>query len=84
MKVFLHPKSAKELGKLDAHAGEAIRKKLSELKKFPERGKRLKHSPFRSLRIGDYRAIYETKNNKIIVLFVGHRKKVYDDFTKLF
>jgi mRNA-degrading endonuclease RelE of RelBE toxin-antitoxin system len=36
--------------------------------------------------VGDYRAIYEIDRDesRVVVLFVGHRKKVYDDFSKVF
>jgi len=63
-----------------------IRKKLEELQKYPERGNHLRYSVFRSLRVGDYRIIYEIyeKEKKVIILFIGHRKDVYDDFSKLF
>ena len=60
---------------------------MEELEKFPDQiGKHLKYSHFWSLRIGDYRAIYEIKRNekKVIVLFIGHRDDVYEDFSKLF
>ncbi|RZN70923.1 MAG: type II toxin-antitoxin system mRNA interferase toxin, RelE/StbE family, partial [Candidatus Methanolliviera hydrocarbonicum] len=46
-------------------------------------GECLKHSIYWRLRIGKYRAIYKIENSKIIVLFIGHRKNVYDDFSKL-
>ncbi len=84
--VFLHPMAAKYLDKVDASVSRQIRKKLAELKEFPERGKHLKYTCFRSLRIGDYRAIYEIKSDqkKVIVLFIGHRKDVYDDLSKLY
>ena len=84
--VFFHPLAHKELESLDSSVKDTIKKKLKELEQFPERGKHLQHSRFWSLRIGDYRAIYETVHSekKIIVLFVGHRKDVYEDFSKLF
>ncbi len=85
--VFLHPKPAEALSKLEKDVRKRIRTKLRELKDGPERkGKRLKHSEFWSLRIGDFRAIYEidAENDQVIVLFVGHRRDVYDDFSKLF
>jgi mRNA interferase RelE/StbE len=85
--IFLHPLAAKFLERLDAEARGQIKKKLKELAEFPEqRGKHLKYSHFWSLRIGDYRAIYEIKINekKVIVLFIGHRSDVYDDFSKIF
>ena len=85
--VLLHPKAAKELEKIENTIKSRIIENLRELKDNPETiGKRLKNSNFLSLRIGDYRAIYEINKTKqqIIILFVGHRKKVYDDFSKLF
>ena len=61
-------------------------KKNRDLKNNPESiGKALKPSDFWSLRIGDYRAIFEIDRAKkqVIVLFIGHGKKVYDDFSKM-
>jgi len=84
--VLLHPKAAKELEKIEDQIKSRIKEKLKELRDNPERiGKRLKPSDFWSLRIGDYRAIYEIDRNKkqVIILFIGHRKKVYDDISKI-
>ncbi len=85
--VLLHPKAAKELEKIENTTKARIMERLRDLKDNPERvGKALKYSNFWSLRVGDYRAIYEVNRTRrqVIVLFVGHRKKVYDDFSKLF
>ncbi|MEM3051630.1 MAG: type II toxin-antitoxin system RelE/ParE family toxin [Candidatus Bathyarchaeia archaeon] len=85
-RVLLHPNAAKALKKLDAANGARMRKALGELTIDPwKAGKPLHPSDFWSTRAGDYRAIYEidTEQNRVIVLFIGHRKKVYDDFTKL-
>jgi mRNA interferase RelE/StbE len=85
--VVLHPKAAKELGKIEESMRLRIVERLRELRNRPERvGKRLKYSDFWSLRVGDYRVIYEVDRGKsqVVVLFIGHRKKVYDDFSKLF
>ena len=85
--VLLHPKAAKELGKIENATKARIVERLRDLKDNPERvGKVLRHSNFWSLRIGDYRAIYEIDRTRrqVVVLFIGHRKKVYDDFSKLF
>ena len=84
--MFLHPKAAKALEKLDANTKARIKEALKELAGNPEKvGKQLKLSDFWSLRIGDYRAIYEIDRNKnqVVVIFIGHRKNVYDDFTKV-
>jgi mRNA interferase RelE/StbE len=85
--VLLHPKAAKELEKIENTIKARIVERLRDLKDSPERvGKVLKYSNFWSLRVGDYRAIYEIDRarRQVVVLFVGHRKKVYDDFSKLF
>jgi len=85
--VLLHPMAAKFLEKTDLEIASQIKKKLAELKEFPEqRGKHLRYTQFWTLRIGDYRAIYEINKNdgKIIVLYIGHRDSVYDDFSKIY
>jgi mRNA interferase RelE/StbE len=85
--VVLHPKAAKALKKIEKSTMLRIIERLRELRNRPERvGKRLKYSDFCSLRIGDYRVIYEVDRgkNQVVVLFIGHRKKVYDDFSKMF
>ncbi len=85
--VLLHPKAVKALEKIEEQTRSRITEKLRELRNRPERvGRRLKYSEFWSLRVGDYRAIYEINRdkNQVVILFIGHRKKVYDDFTKMF
>ena len=83
--VLLHPKANRFLENADKSLEKRIRKKLETLSTGPEKGKKLKHSDFWRLRIGDYRAIYEIKSSKekVVVLFIGHRKDVYDDFSRL-
>jgi mRNA interferase RelE/StbE len=85
--VLLHPKAARALEKIDQSIRSRMINKLRELETDPEKiGKPLKYSDFWSLRVGDYRAIYEINRDKdqVIVLFIGHRKKVYDDFSTMF
>lgn len=84
--VYLHPKAADFLKDAEKKTRNRIKTRLKELKKEPAKGKKLKYSDFRRVRIGDYRAIYETdrKKKKVLVLFIGHRRNVYDDFSKLF
>jgi mRNA interferase RelE/StbE len=85
-KVFLHPKAAKALEKLDANTKARIKGALKELAGNPEKtGKQLRLSDFWSLRIGDYRAIYEIDRdkNQVVIIFIGHSENVYDDFTKM-
>ena len=85
--VFLHPKAAKALERIEEPVRLRIVERLRELRDSPGRvGKRLRFSDFWSLRVGDYRAVYEIDRgkNRVVVLFVGHRRKVYDDFSKMF
>ena len=86
-KILLHPKANKFLEKNKTVIRGRIKNKLKVLKNFPDRkGNHLRYTPFYELRIGEYRAIYEIdyKEKKVIVLFIGHRKNVYDNFSKLF
>jgi len=85
-RVFLHPKAAEFLKRADAQLRDRIKKRLKELEVSPERrGERLWRSPFYRKRIGDYHAIYKVdgEKRKVVVLFIGHRKEVYDDFSRL-
>ena len=85
-RVFLHPNAKKFVDKQDEETKEKIKNKLKELREYPEkRGEHLKYSEFWKLRVGDYRAIYEikVKEKKVIILFIGHRKNVYNDFSRL-
>ena len=84
--VLLHPKAAQTIDKLGEPMRARIRKRLAELKEAPKsKGTRLRHTEFWRLRIGDHRAIYEIKveNGQVIVLYVGHRRDVYDDFSRI-
>jgi mRNA-degrading endonuclease RelE of RelBE toxin-antitoxin system len=58
---------------------------MKTLEQSPEIGDQLKPSRFWKIRVGDYRVIYEIdrETKRIIVLHVGHRKKVYDEFSRL-
>jgi len=85
-KVLLHPSAAKALKKLPETEKTRMKLALEEVSVDPyEAGKPLHPSDYWSTRRGDYRAIYTINRdqNQVIVLFVGHRKKVYDNFTKL-
>jgi mRNA interferase RelE/StbE len=84
--VFLHPKAARFLKKAEPSLRRRIREDLVKLADSPEeKGERLTHSPFWRIRVGDYRVIYEIdrEHSRVIVLFIGHRRHVYDEFSKL-
>ncbi len=83
--VLLTPKAARSLKKLQRSVGRRVAESLRQLEQSPEGGEQLRPSRFWKIRVGDYRAIYEIdrSSNRIIVLFVGHRKNVYDEFSRL-
>jgi mRNA interferase RelE/StbE len=84
--VLLHPRAAKELERLEETIRIKIKERLGELRDNPESvGKALKPSDFWSVRVGDYRAIFEIDyvKKQVVVLFIGHRKKVYDEFSRM-
>ena len=84
--VLLHPKAAKELEEAERLIKSRITERLSELANDPVViGKALKPSGFWSLGMGNYRVIYEIDGSKkrVMVLFICHGKRVYDDFSKV-
>jgi len=82
---MLHPKANDFFQNIEKELENRIKLKLKSLIFNPEKGNKLKYSDYWRLRIGDYRAIYEIdyESKQIIVLFIGHRKDVYDDFSRL-
>jgi mRNA interferase RelE/StbE len=83
--VLLHPKAARSLKKLPFSLRERMTDALRELEKNPEMGDQLVPSEYRRIRVGDHRAVYEIESHSrtIIVIHIGHRKNVYDDFSRL-
>jgi mRNA interferase RelE/StbE len=84
-KVLLHPKAAKEIQKIEKQILTGPIESAKQLRENPDKpGKNLKQSDYWSLRVDDYRVIYEMSQNKkqVIILFIGHRSKVYDDFSR--
>ena len=84
--VFLDPRAAKFLSRLNGTIRKRIKDGLRELQDSPEtKGRRLAESNFWRRRIGDYRAIYEIdrRGKKVVILYIGHRSTVYDDFMRL-
>jgi len=79
--VVLEEPAKRFIRKLDEFHQSIISKKLRQLKTNPRLGKPLTANlaGYWSLRIGDYRAIYNIKDERLIVfiLHVEHRKKVY-------
>jgi mRNA-degrading endonuclease RelE of RelBE toxin-antitoxin system len=66
-KVFLHPKAAKALEKIDAATKARTKTALKDLAGSPEKaGKQLKLTDFYSLRIGDYRAFVNLPIGKLV------------------
>ena len=83
--ILLHPKANDFLKTAEKNLKQRLKQKIKELSSNPKKGKKLKHSDFYRLRIGEYRVIYELDLNKeqVTVLYIGHRKNVYDDFSRL-
>ena len=80
--VYLTSEAETFLKKCDKSVRGRIVKRLTTLGNDPEAGKPLTAvlAGLRSLRIGDYRAIYEIKNSELLILVIkiGHRKNAYD------
>ncbi|MHA2203028.1 MAG: type II toxin-antitoxin system RelE family toxin [Candidatus Hodarchaeales archaeon] len=83
--ILLHPKADGTLKKLEKKTQITVKKKIRELTDSPEKGERLLGTTFWKLRAGNYRIIYEieTKPDRVLILYIGHRKHVYDEFQRL-
>lgn len=79
--IVLTSESEEFIKKCDKPVRNRIIKSLRKLENEPESGKPLTSilTGLWSLRIGDYRAIYQIKNSELVVIVIkiGHRKKVY-------
>jgi len=78
------PKFEKLFKKLPRDVQKRIAEKITGLSDIPYQGKPL-HGKLKgkfSLIIGDYRIIYEVRENMVYLLAVGHRKKVYERLEK--
>lgn len=83
--IVYHPDSLKkDIPKLDPPLLKRIRKTIEDrLATAPmDFGKPLRHTKegLWSLRIGDWRVIYQIFENQVLVLRIGHRREVYAFF----
>ncbi|MBI2619866.1 MAG: type II toxin-antitoxin system RelE/ParE family toxin [Ignavibacteriales bacterium] len=82
MGVELTTRAVKDLDALKRARPQVFQRvvnKIATLQESPEVGKRLV-GPLKgmwSLRVGDYRIIYEVGKTVVVVLTVNHRKEVY-------
>jgi mRNA interferase RelE/StbE len=83
--ILLHLKADSALKKLDKKIQITVKKKIGELIDFPKKGERLLGTNFWKIRAGNYRIIYEieAKLNRVLILYIGHRKHVYNEFQRL-
>jgi len=79
LKIIWDEEAYKELNKLDSFVSKRIEKKILELseKLYSLDVKKLKGTNYLRLRVGDYRVIFDVQGNTIIILKVGHRRKIY-------
>ena len=79
--IILESQAEKFLKNLDKHEQTRVISKLKELADNPELGKPLTANlaGLRSLRMGNYRALYEIRNQELVILVLklGHRKDIY-------
>ena len=77
-----------DIPNLDKKAREIIKKSIEDkLRTHPELfGKPLRTSlaGYRTLRVGDYRVIFEISKQKIIIWMIKHRKDIYQKIIKRF
>jgi mRNA interferase RelE/StbE len=74
------PRFLKNIKTLDREIQVRILREINILKTNPYVGKPLRGEwkGIYSLRIENYRVLYQIKKNKVFLLVVGHRKRVYE------
>ena len=81
--VIFHPGALRELDKLPKAAQERLAQSIDalEIEPRPQGAIKLSGADAYRIRVGNYRAAYSVKDDKLIVLVVsvGHRKDVYQE-----
>jgi len=78
--VKFTPRFLRRIKALDKEIQVRIVREVDILKTNPYAGKPLRGEwkGAYSLRLGDYRILYQIKGNKVFLLVVGHRKRIYE------
>ena len=80
--VFILPQAAAQIAKLDKSVAKRVSRAISALadNAHPSGCKKLVRIDAWRIRIGDWRVIYQIKDDKLIALVVrvGHRRDVYE------
>ena len=78
--VRFTPRFLKRIKALDREVQVRILREINILKTNPYAGKPLRGEwkGVYSLRMGDYRVLYQIKGNKVFLLVVSHRKRVFE------
>ena len=80
-KVVLPEKVARDLNRIPKKYRDQIFVALKGLEKSPFLGKKLwgQYDKYRSLRVGEYRIIYQFKTSELVMLIikVGTRQRIY-------
>ena len=79
-KVELKPRAIKDSRHIDKKMAQIIFSKIESLSNNLQGDvKRLTNfTPEYRLRVGDYRVLFETEGDKIIIYRIRHRKEAYD------
>lgn len=76
------PGAEKDVRALPEGVAQRVRRGVERLAENPRLGKPLHGElvPFWSYRVGDYRVVYEIRDDELIVLVVmlGHRREIYE------
>ena len=70
----------RRLKRLDKEVHIKVLRRIKILEEKPFSGKRLggRLSGLLSLRVGDYRIIYQITKDQVIIRTIGHRKSIYE------
>ena len=81
MIVEIQQSAIKDLKSIDNKVALNILSKIKQLENYPHLSnikKLTNHYPPLRYRIGDYRVLFDTEDNKLIVVSIKHRKDAYN------
>ena len=79
-KIIYTKRATKDISRLDLETKERIKEAMERYSEVPlNYARKMMDSSLGTYRfkIGDYRAIFDIEDDKIVVLRVGHRREIY-------
>ncbi len=80
MKIVVEKLAAKDIQKISEPYKSSIKAKIKNLEQYPNLAnikKLTNYTPSYRLRVGDYRVLFDIKDELIVIARIRHRKEAY-------